>query len=142
MQTPHTHGSPRLWQYVAIFLWKTIWYILVLSCLLVLHEDLWWYWGWKKRIISEVFETQIYSSTFSIRSSEIRDNWKKDPELKFKVTVFLWPPKNEMSKVDSVLAFVTFFLAIYFWYSGAWWLLSRSSLVFCVDLSELCNIHY
>ena len=39
---------------------------------------------------------------------------KKDPELKFKVTVFLWPPKNEMSKVDSVLAFVTFFLAIYF----------------------------
>lgn len=113
MQTSHTHSSPRLWQYVAIFLWKTIWYILVLSCLLVLHEDLWWYWGWKKRISREVFEMQIYSSRFPIRSLEIRGYWKKkNPELMFKVTVFFffsWSPKSEMSKVDSVLAFITLF---------------------------------
>ena len=81
MQTSHTHSSPRLWQYVAIFLWKTIWYILVLSCLLVLHEDLWWYWGWKKRISREVFEMQIYSSRFPIRSLEIRGYWKKKPRV-------------------------------------------------------------
>ena len=55
---------------------------------------------------------QIYSSTFPIRSLEIRDYWKKRPRVNVQsdsFVFFFWSPKNEMSKVDSVLAFITFF---------------------------------
>ena len=54
---------------------------------------------------------QIYSSTFPIRSLEIRDYWKKRPRVNVQSELFFffWSPKNEMSKVDSVLAFITFF---------------------------------
>ena len=114
MQTPHTHSSPRLWKHVAIFLWKTIWYILVLSCLLVLHEDLWWYWGWKKRIISEVFETQIYSRTFSIRSSEIRDNWKKRPRVKVQGDSFFMAPQKWNVKSRQCISFRNLFSSYIF----------------------------